>query len=54
MSVYSGPEIPNNGLVCMLDAANIKSYNPAENLLQYSQALTTSPWANLNCNITIQ
>lgn len=28
MSVYSGPEIPNNGLVCMLDASNPKSYNP--------------------------
>lgn len=28
MSVYSGAEIPNNGLVCMLDAANPKSYNP--------------------------
>jgi hypothetical protein len=52
MSVYSGSETPNNGLVCMLDAANIKSYNSAENLLLYSQALTTSPWANLNCNIT--
>lgn len=50
MSAYSGPEIPNDGLVCMLDAANIKSYNPAENLLLYSQALTTSPWLNANCN----
>lgn len=52
MSNYLGAEIPNNGLVCMLDAANIKSYNTAENLLQYSQALTTSPWLNSNCNIT--
>jgi len=52
MSNYVGPEIPNNGLVMLLDAANIKSYNTAENLLLYSQALTTSPWANLNCNFT--
>jgi hypothetical protein len=27
MSVYSGPEIPNNGLVLALDAANARSYS---------------------------
>jgi hypothetical protein len=37
MSNYVNPAIPTNGLVCMLDAANIKSYNSAENLLLYSQ-----------------
>ena len=40
MSVYSGPEVPNNGLVCMLDASNPKSYNPAENLSRYSEDFT--------------
>lgn len=53
MSNYVGPEIPNDGLVCMLDAANIKSYNPAENLALYSQDFSNSAvWGNSNCNIT--
>jgi len=55
MSNYVGPEIPNDGLICMLDAANIKSYDPAENLLRYSQQLNTSPWNKYapNSNITV-
>jgi hypothetical protein len=44
MSVYSGPEIPNNGLVCMLDASNYKSYNPAENLSRHSEDFTNGFW----------
>ena len=52
MSVYSGPEIPNNGLVCMLDAANIKSYNPAENLLLYSEQFDNAVWSKNNISIT--
>ena len=44
MSCFSGPEIPNNGLVCMLDAANYKSYNPAENLSRHSEDFTNGFW----------
>jgi hypothetical protein len=36
MSNNSAPNIVQDGLVMLLDAANIKSYNPAENLLTYS------------------
>lgn len=53
MSIYSGAEIPNNGLVCMLDAANIKSYNPAENLALYSQTFTNGVWGKFNCTATV-
>jgi hypothetical protein len=52
MSNNFAPNIVQDGLVMLLDAANIKSYNPAENLLLYSQSWATSPWANANCNIT--
>lgn len=45
MSVYSGPEVPNNGLVCMLDASNYKSYNPAENLSRHSEDFTNGFWS---------
>jgi hypothetical protein len=52
MSNYVGPEIPNNGLICMLDAANIKSYNPAENLLLYSEQFDNAIWSKNNISIT--
>jgi hypothetical protein len=45
MSTYSGPEVPNNGLVCMLDASNYKSYNPAENLSRHSEDFTNGFWS---------
>ena len=50
MSCFSGPEISNNGLVCMLDASNSKSYNPAENLFTYSQTFT-SGWSQSTATI---
>ena len=37
MSVSYNPSIVRDGLVAYLDADNPKSYNPAENLLQYSE-----------------
>jgi hypothetical protein len=52
MSNNFAPNVVRDGLVMLLDAANPKSYNPAENLLLYSQSWATSPWANANCNIT--
>lgn len=51
MSAYSGPEIPNNGLIMMLDAANPKSYNTAENLITYSEQFDNNAW-NKNSGIT--
>lgn len=53
MSNYAGPEIPNDGLVCMLDAANPKSYNPAENLALYSQTFTNGVWGKSNCTAAV-
>ena len=38
MSNNFAPNVVRDGLVMLLDAANIKSYNPAENLLLYSQS----------------
>jgi hypothetical protein len=43
MSVFSGPEIVNSGLVLSLDAANIKSYKNY-NLATYSQDFSNAVW----------
>jgi hypothetical protein len=53
MSNNFAPDIVRDGLVMLLDAANIKSYNPAENLLQYSQAQATSPWTKIGASVTL-
>lgn len=39
MAVSHSSSIVTNGLVLCLDAANPKSYNTAENLLQYSSTV---------------
>ena len=44
MSCYSGPEIANSNLVLSYDPANLKSYNPAENLYPNSESPTV--WYN--------
>lgn len=44
MSCYSGPEIANSNLVLSYDPANLKSYNPAENL--YTDSENSTLWSN--------
>ena len=51
MSIANNPSIVTSGLRMYLDAANPKSYNPAENLLQYSQTFTTV-WTASTATIT--
>ena len=52
MSVYSGPEIPNNGLIMMLDAANPKSFSPNT----FSKPTDIYSWVNSavgnNCTLS--
>lgn len=45
MSVNAGPDIADTGLVFSFDAANLKSYNPQENLLTYSEQLSHANWS---------
>lgn len=52
MAVDYNPTVTIPGLLANWDFDNTKSFVPTQNLLQYSQALTTSPWTNLNCNST--
>lgn len=47
MSCYSGPEITNSNLVLSYDPANVKSYNPAENLYLYSETLSNMNYTRL-------
>ena len=42
MTVSYNPSVVTNGLVLAYDAANIKSYDPRENLLTYSEGYTTN------------
>jgi hypothetical protein len=50
MAIEYNPNVTLPGLLANWDFDNTKSFVPTQNLLQYSQALTTSPWTNLNCN----
>lgn len=53
MGIAYNPRMVSDNLVMCLDAANKKSYDNTENLLQYSQQIATiSPWVNQN-NITV-
>ena len=52
MAVEYNTTVVTSGLLANYDFTNRKSFTPTQNLLRYSQALTTSPWANLNCNST--
>ena len=45
MSCFSGPELPNRGLIIMLDAANIKSYGGI-NYVSYSN-YDAATWSNI-------
>lgn len=46
MGVSFSPTIIKDGLACYLDAQNPRSYNPSENLLLQSEAVSTSPWGS--------
>lgn len=49
MGLSHSPQIVTRNLLLNLDFGNIqKCYNGSENLLQYSQALATSPWGLVN------
>jgi hypothetical protein len=49
MSVESGPNIVNDGLLLNLDAANSKSHNPSENLILDSQSFDN--WSVSNTKV---
>lgn len=51
MAVFSGPEIPNSGLVLHLDTANLNSYDRYENLVTNSEVFGS--WLNNGGAITI-
>lgn len=53
MAVDYNPTVVLPGLLVNYDFANPKSFVPTQNLLQYSQALATSPWAKIGTNVTI-
>ena len=50
MSVESGPDIVNDGLVLHLDAANFRSHNSSENLILNSESFNN--WSTSNTTVT--
>ena len=53
MAIEYNPNVVLPGLLANYDFANPKSFVPIQNLLQYSQALATSPWAKIGANVTV-
>ena len=53
MAIEYNPNIAIPGLLANWDFDNIKSFVPTQNLLQYSQAIATSPWAKIGANVTV-
>ena len=53
MAVEYNPNISIPGLLANWDFDNIKSFVPTQNLLQYSQAIATSPWGKIGANVTV-
>jgi hypothetical protein len=53
MAIEYNPNITISGLLANWDFDNIKSFVPTQNLLQYSQALATSPWTKIGANVTV-
>jgi hypothetical protein len=52
MSSYAGPQVVSSNLILDLDAANPKSYRYAENLLTYSQGITSANGWGFGANTT--
>lgn len=46
MSIHTTTDVVNNNLVYLVDADNIKSYNPAENLFIHSENLLNAVYSN--------
>lgn len=53
MAIEYNPNVVLPGLLANYDFANPKSFVPTQNLLQYSQAIATSPWAKIGANVVV-
>jgi hypothetical protein len=53
MAIEYNPNIVIPGLLANWDFDNTKSFVPTQNLLQYSQAIATSPWGKIGANVTV-
>ena len=53
MAVEYNTTVVTSGLLANYDFTNRKSFTPVQNLLQYSQALATSPWTKIGTNVTL-
>lgn len=53
MAIDYNPNVTLPGLLANWDFANPKSFTPVQNLLQYSQALATSPWGKIGASVAV-